>query len=98
MHLHLQRSPRPGEDASPGRGDRPGQADARERRDAAGNPFTSPWEVTEMEVVVRSRNIEVTAALKAHVEKKVRKLDKFLSDAGKAQVRTNQEAASSMGC
>lgn len=44
-----------------------------------------------MEVVVRSRNIEVTAALKAHVEKKVRKLDKFLSDAGKAQVRLEIE-------
>ena len=44
-----------------------------------------------MEVVVRSRNIEVTAALKAHVEKKVRQLDKFLSNAGKAQVRLEIE-------
>ncbi|MDA8344324.1 MAG: ribosome-associated translation inhibitor RaiA [Thermaerobacter sp.] len=44
-----------------------------------------------MEVVVRSRNIEVTAALKAHVEKKVRKLDKYLTGAGKAQVRLEIE-------
>ncbi len=44
-----------------------------------------------MDVVVRSRNIEVTAALKSHVEKKVRKLEKFLSGAGKANVRLEIE-------
>ncbi len=47
-----------------------------------------------MDVVVRSRNIEVTAALKAHVEKKVRKLDKFLTGAGPAQVRLEVEHGS----
>ena len=40
-----------------------------------------------MEVVVRSRDLDVTPALKAHVEKKVHKLERFLPDAGPAQVR-----------
>ncbi len=44
-----------------------------------------------MEVVVRGRDIDLTAALKNHVTKKVRKLDKFLSGAGQAQVRLTVE-------
>ena len=40
-----------------------------------------------MEVVVRGRDIDLTAALKNHVTRKVRKLDRFLSGAGQAQVR-----------
>ncbi len=40
-----------------------------------------------MEVVVRGRDIDLTAALKNHVTKKVQKLDRFLSGAGQAQVR-----------
>ncbi len=40
-----------------------------------------------MEVVVRGRDIDLTAALKNHVTKKVRKLDRFLSGASQAQVR-----------
>ncbi|EQD40877.1 sigma 54 modulation protein/ribosomal protein S30EA, partial [mine drainage metagenome] len=35
-----------------------------------------------MEIVVRSRDIEVTAALRAHVARKVRKLDRLLEGKG----------------
>ncbi len=44
-----------------------------------------------MEVVVRGRDINLTAALKNHATQKVRKLDKFLSGAGQAQVRLTVE-------
>lgn len=40
-----------------------------------------------MEVVVRGRDIDLTADLKNHVTRKVQKLDRFLSGAGQAQVR-----------
>jgi len=52
-----------------------------------GTSLYVPLEVTRMEVVVRGRDIELTDALKNHVSRKVRKLDKFLAGAGQAQVR-----------
>ncbi len=44
-----------------------------------------------MEVIVRSRNVDVTEGLKEHVEKKIGKLEKFFDQVQEAQVTLSVE-------
>lgn len=50
-----------------------------------------------MEVTIHGKNIELTDWLRSYVEKKIGKLDRYMPDAGEAQVELSEEKTRSAG-